>query len=130
MTDFWIPVWLIKSNSLVNNLPLYSKNNKNYFESTYVHPRYYLEGDRPSQTDKYKHFIKKNKALTQYQISLTNTIKCTRHITILIEKQLNLVSQKSENGISLIMSRLASTSPLCISIYSTQRFCKNYLYEQ
>jgi len=53
----FIAVWLIWSYSLVNNMPLRSINDKNHSESTYVHPRYTLEGDRPSQTDKYKHFI-------------------------------------------------------------------------
>ena len=53
----FVSVRLIWSNSLANNIPLRSKTNQNWFEFTYVHPRYILEGDRPSQTDKYKHFI-------------------------------------------------------------------------
>jgi len=59
----FISVRLIRSYSQAKYIPLHSKKNKNFFEFAIVHPRYILEGDRPSQTDTYTH-------ITHWELSI------------------------------------------------------------
>jgi hypothetical protein len=50
MTDFH-PCSICKSYSQVNLIPLCSTPSGHQVEFSFVHPRYFFEGDRPSQTD-------------------------------------------------------------------------------
>jgi hypothetical protein len=53
MADFYPCVTCLVLQSSKQFTIMLKKGKKN-FEFTHTHPRYYLEGDRPSQTDTYK----------------------------------------------------------------------------